>query len=157
MTATAHALIAGAIASRFPQPITATILSFASHYVLDCVPHWDFGTNWRLRPKQITGILAIGETIIGICLASLIYRQTAAPITLATAIFASLLPDWLETPWYILFAKRDRKGPPPQAGLFERFTYRIYKIQNLFHTKTQLPIGLLTQVLTVGFFLFLLK
>ncbi|KKU86222.1 MAG: hypothetical protein UY16_C0060G0002 [Candidatus Gottesmanbacteria bacterium GW2011_GWA2_47_9] len=62
MTATAHALVAGAIASKIPDPLAAAALALASHFIMDSVPHWDFGTNWRNRPKSIRGILAIAET-----------------------------------------------------------------------------------------------
>ncbi|MEK7129409.1 MAG: hypothetical protein AAB803_00165 [Patescibacteria group bacterium] len=157
MTATAHALVAGAIASKFADPLTASGLSLISHYIMDSIPHWDFGTNWRLRPKTVTGTLAIGETLFGIALAFWLFSKSAPALTLAACIFASLLPDWIETPWYIFFASAKKKEPSGRAGFVEKLSYRIYKIQNDFHAKAQLPFGLITQVVTVGFFLYLLK
>lgn len=157
MTATAHALVAGVLASRFPDPRMAFLFSLTSHYLMDSVPHWDIGTNWRLRPKLTTGIFAITETIAGITVAYLVFAAKVPIAHLFLCIAASLLPDWLETPWYILFARQSTNGPSKSAGILEKLTYRIYKIQNVFHTKAQLPLGLFTQVATVAFFFFLLR
>lgn len=157
MTATAHALVAGAIANKIPDPTIATTLSFFSHFIMDTVPHWDIGTNWRFRARRLTGILAIFDTAIGITLTYFLFSQKVNIIILTFCIVASLLPDWLETPWYILFANAKKHGPSEHAGMLEVFTYRLYKIENIFHTKTQFPLGLITQILSVGFFFFLLR
>jgi len=150
MTSTAHALVAGALAAKFSDPVTAGTLE-----LMDSVPHWDFGTNWRSRPKEKTAIFAIVETIFGIAIAYYFFRNIPV-VHLTTTIAASLLPDWLETPWYIFFAHQKKHEPGPRANIWEKLAYRIYKIQNLFHAKAQLPIGIITQVITVWFFLFVL-
>lgn len=157
VTETAHAIVAGAIASRFPDPVTAGSLAFVSHYLIDSIPHWDIGTNWRGRDKRITGAFAIGETVIALTVAYFFFSENSQPITLAVAVGASLLPDWLEVPWYVLFAKKNNNGPSKKAGWFERLTFSLYKSQNFFHTKTQFPLGLLTQIATVLFFLKILE
>ncbi len=157
MTATAHALVAGAIARAVGDPILAPALSFTSHYIMDAVPHWDVGTNWRSRSKMATGIIAIAETILGITLAYFLFAGKVAPLILLTTIIASELPDWLEAPWYIFFAKQKGNGPSKKASVWEKLTYAIYKTENLFHAKAQLPLGLLTQIVTVAFFLVVLR
>jgi hypothetical protein len=158
MTATAHALVAGALAARFANdPVTAMALALTSHFVMDSIPHWDFGTNWRSRPKKATGIYAIGETAFGIA-CSWFFFGAQAPMWLWTAaVLMSVLPDWLETPWYIWYANAKKHEPGPRAGAMERLSFAFYKIPNVFHAKAQLPLGLITQVVTVGFFLILLK
>lgn len=157
MTATAHALVAGAVASRFANPATAVTLALISHYIMDSIPHWDIGTNWRTRAKNITGGLAVIETLFGISLSYMLFRSSVPLFLWAITVGASLLPDWLETPWYILFSHHDKHTPVAHASVFEKLSFKMYKIQNIFHAKTQLPLGLITQVVTVGFFLFLLK
>ena len=157
MTETAHALVAGAIASHINDPMTATSLSFLSHYVMDAVPHWDFGTNWRNRPKLKTGIFALADTLIGIVLALFLFAGRAPFPTLLLCITVSFLPDWIETPWYIFFAHPKKKTPSQRSGFWEKLAYRIYKTENFFHHKTKFAIGMITQIVTVGFFLFLLK
>ncbi len=157
MTATAHALVAGAIASRFGDPVTATLLAFTSHYVMDSIPHWDFGTNWRSRPKRVTGMLAIAETVFGIGMSYAFFGAYLPFAAWAVAVIAAVGPDWLETPWYIFFAKRDKHEPGNRAGITEKSAYAFYKLPNVFHAKAQLPLGLVTQVVTVAFFLLLLS
>lgn len=153
MTATAHALVAGAIASRFSDPLTASLLSLTSHYLMDSVPHWDFGTNWRDRPKHKTGAFAIVETTVGIAL-SYYFFGTRLPLWLwASTVFFALIPDWLETPWYIFFAHQTKHKPAKNARIIEKLAYSLYKLPNVFHSKAQLPLGLVTQVVTVIFFL----
>lgn len=156
MTATAHALVAGTIASKFSDPLTASTLALVSHYIMDSIPHWDFGTNWRARPKKMTGLLALTETTFGIWLSFTLF-QKIVPFPLWTlTVMASLFPDWLETPWYIFFAKQNKREPAKSASSFEKLSFGIYKAQNFFHAKAQLPLGILTQMVTVGFFTFLL-
>src|SRR5690242_12904887 len=100
MTATAHALVAGAIARHIPNPYLALPLALCSHFIMDSVPHWDFGTNWRGRSKKMTGALAIFETTLGITVTYFLFAgKVSTPLLFAT-IFASELPDWLEAPYY---------------------------------------------------------
>lgn len=158
MTATAHALVGAAIASRVADPATAIALAITSHFIMDTIPHWDMGTNWRDRSKSATGLLAIGETIFGFTIAYFLYQGNGiAPALLIATIIASLLPDWLETPWYIFFAHSKKNEPGKKAGVWEQLSYQIYKVENNFHTKAQFPLGLITQVVTVLFFLILLN
>lgn len=156
MTATAHTLVAGAIASKFTDPVTAASLALLSHFIMDTIPHWDIGTSWRNRPKEMTGILAILETSVGLGVAYYFFRTLAPQGTLIVTMVFSLLPDWLETPWYIFFASPKHLRPGVKAGLWENLTYRIYKAENYFHTRAEFPVGVLTQVVTVIFFLVLL-
>lgn len=156
MTSTSHALVGGAIANAFTDPILAGALALTSHYIMDSIPHWDFGTNWRERPKYITGMIAIIDTVFGIGISYAIFGRSL-PLTLwASTVVLSLLPDWLETPWYICFANNTKRVPQKHASLFEKFAYSLYKIPNVFHTKAQLPLGIVTQVATVAFFIVLL-
>lgn len=157
MTSTAHALVAGAIARHFPDPVTASILALCSHYVMDSVPHWDFGTNWRERPKYITGIIAIADTIIGIGLSYIVFGRSLPFSLWAITVVSSVLPDWLETPWYIFYASNAKHGPAKNASLLEKISYAFYKLPNVFHSKAKLPLGIVTQIVTVIFFMVLLK
>lgn len=156
MTATAHTIVAGAIASKFTDPTTAASLALLSHFIMDTVPHWDIGTSWRNRSKSATGILAVGETSLGILVGFFLFRNSAPITTLSLAILLSLLPDWLETPWYIFFATPRHTRPGTKAGFWERGTYRIYKWENYFHTRAEFPIGVITQIVTIIFFLAIL-
>ncbi len=156
MTATAHALVSSAIAASVANPHVALPLAFISHFVMDAVPHWDFGTNWRSRTKKETGAVAILDTILGFSLAYFLFAGKADGLVLLAAMVAGNLPDWMEAPYYIFFAKPDKKQPTAGAGYWEKLTYGIYKMENVFHAKAQFPFGLFTQAATVAFFLILL-
>lgn len=112
MTSTAHALVAGAIASRFSSPFEASSLALCSHYIMDSIPHWDFGTNWRERPKYMTGVIAIADTLIGISVSYMVFGRFLPFGLWAITVIASLLPDWLETPWYIFTHVPININPP---------------------------------------------
>ncbi len=51
MTATAHAIVGGALAAAFPNPVIGISLSLLSHPLLDMIPHWDEGWGWRKKIK----------------------------------------------------------------------------------------------------------
>lgn len=157
MTATAHALVSAAIARAVPNPYMAIPLAITSHFIMDAVPHWDIGADWRSRSKTMTGVLAIAETILGITLAYFLFRGKVETPLLLSTIIAGELPDWLEAPWYIFFAHKNKSGVSKKAGFWERLTYRIYHRENMVHAKADLPYGLITQIATVAFFLLLLK
>ena len=156
MTATAHALVSAAIARAVPNPYLAIPLAITSHFIMDAVPHWDIGADWRTRSKIMTGALAIGETVLGITLTYFLFRGKVETPLLLSTMFAGELPDWLEAPWYIFFANKHKNGTSKKAGFWERVSYRIYHRENIFHSKADLPFGALTQIATVAFFIVLL-
>ena len=157
MLETTHALVAGTIASHTQDPATAVTLSFLSHFLLDAVPHWDFGTNWRGRRKLYTGVVAIVDVIAGFSIGYLIFGKTVPLPLLFTVITVSMVPDWMEAPWYIFFARHDKKVPAKNAGFFEKLTFGIYQMENQFHHKAKFPLGVITQIVAVAFFFLLLK
>jgi len=156
MTATAHALVSGAIVASIRDPAIALPLALASHFFMDTVPHWDFGTDWRGRSKTTTGAIAIADTILGFTVAYFIFGGKVAIPTLFLAVALGNLPDWLEAPYYIFFAKHDTKELKRNSGFWEKLTYKIYRLENVFHTKAPAPFGIYTQFATVAFFLLLL-
>jgi hypothetical protein len=82
--------------------------------------------------------------------------QSQLPILLL-AVALGNLPDWLEAPYYLFFAKPDKKGPTKTSGFWEQLTYKIYKLENIFHSKAPAPFGVYTQIATVAFFFLLLR
>lgn len=157
MTATAHALVSAAIAAAVPNPAVSLTLAFTSHFIMDVIPHWDFGTNWRSRSKSATGLIAILDTIIGFTLAYFLFSGKVSTPLIFAAVAMGNLPDWMEAPYYIFFASQKKEQLTDTAPFWEKVTYNIYKIENVFHTKAQYPFGLITQVLTVLFFFALLS
>jgi len=157
MMASAHTLVAGAIASKIGDPVLALPLALLSHFILDSIPHWDFGTNWKKRTKLATGVFAIADTAFGFGAAWMIFSKHTNPFLLSSCLVLSVLPDWLEAPWYIFFAKPTHTEPNTHASMIEKIVYWIYKSNNKIHTKTGYPWGVITQIVTVLFFFLILR
>lgn len=142
MTAISHTLIGAAIAARVPDPTIAATLAVVAHFACDAIPHWDLGTNWRLRPRVVTGTLAIIETLVALLGTFFLFYRFIPPQLLAITLIFSLIPDWLEVPYYLMLPRSPR--------LF----YWIYKAQSVIHSKLEAPLGVATQVIVVGLFLY---
>ena len=142
MTSISHALIGASIAARINNPLVAGIVSLVTHFACDAIPHWDLGTNWRQRPKIVTGTLAIIETLVAIFGTYFLVAPTFQSVyVLIVCLVMSLIPDWLEVPYYLLLSKSPKSF------------YWIYKFQSLIHSRLQAPLGVMTQIVIVGLFL----
>lgn len=139
MTATAHALVGGAIAAAFPQnPALGISLSTISHPFLDMIPHWDFGLGWRKKNKFTLFLEASLDLLFGIILAFFLFGKNVNLYYFFACIFASEIWDIMMMP-YLLFGW---KFPP-----FSTF----YKVQHFLQRKAKagLPWGILTQAASV--------
>lgn len=136
MTATAHALIGGAIAASVPNPTLGISLAAISHPIADMIPHWDFGWGWKKKSKALLFFQSCFDLILGIVLSFLLFGKTTNHLYLLTVIFISESWDLLQMP-YLLF---NWKFPP--------FSY-FYHVQHDINGKAKLPWGILTQAATV--------
>lgn len=136
MTSTAHSLVGAAIAAKLGNPVLAIPLVFASHFLLDCVPHWDTGTSWHDRPKKVTFVYSALDVFLGIGLSLLLFAPGVNPLYLLLMIFISTLPDWLQSP-YIFW---NIKLPP---------FYWFYKLQSKLNSKDGSWFGIATQLVIV--------
>lgn len=145
MTATAHAIIGGAIAASTPtNPALGITLSALSHPILDMVPHWDFGLGWKKKSKVLLCSQALGDLVFGVIITFLLFGKTTNHLYLFLSIFISESWDILQMP-YLLF---DWKFPP-----FSTF----YNVQHALNGKANFFWGILTQAVTVGVVVFALR
>lgn len=144
MTATAHALVGGAIAASTQNPALGITASFISHPLLDLVPHWDFGANWKKKTKIKLFIEASADLLLGIALTYLIFGSKVQLWYLAAAVFVAEIWDLAETPYWIL----GWKIPP--------FKW-IYGIQSKMQNKAGIPWGIVTQVVVIALFFWIGK
>lgn len=135
MTATAHALIGGAIASTISNPELGISLSLISHPLLDLIPHWDFATNGKNKAKSKLFLEASFDLGFGVLLSYLLFGQNINFWYFAACIFASEVWDLLEAPYW--FGYR-----------FAPITW-VYNIQSRMQGKAKLPWGIITQIITV--------
>jgi hypothetical protein len=136
MTATAHALVGGAIAASVQNPALGISLAFISHPILDMIPHWDLGIGWRGK-NRLTLLIESGmDLIVGMLLAFFIFGSGVNPFYFLACIFASEIWDLMMMP-HLLWGWN---------GIFKKVYSMQHKIQS--NTKGAL-VGILTQVGTV--------
>ncbi len=136
MTATAHALIGGAIAASISNPAIGLPLAALSHPFADMIPHWDFGLGWRKKKKLQLFLESLLDLTFGLVVTYLFFGKGVDLTYLFTAVFLSLVWDFMQMP-YLLF---NWKFPP-----FSTF----YKFQHEINRAASLPWGILTQAATV--------
>ncbi|MBI2337599.1 hypothetical protein HYU95_00270 [Candidatus Daviesbacteria bacterium] len=137
MTATAHALIGGAIAaSTGNNPTLGIALSAISHPIADMIPHWDFGLGWRKKSKVLLFLQSFADLLFGVAITFLIFGSTTDRVYLLMCIFISESWDFLQMP-YLLF---NWKFFPFSA---------FYHFGHGTNGKAKLPLGILTQAATV--------
>lgn len=136
MTATGHALVAALIAAKFHDPATAYILSFASHFLCDVLPHWDGGTHYEKKSKKTMfyeSAFDVGLSVVAAYLAYSTFLGQTNLFHLYLSVFIAQLPDWLTAPYFIF------KMKIPLSIWF-------YHIQHKLNTKLDKPWGILTQI-----------
>lgn len=144
MTATAHALVGGAIAFSVQNPALGVTLSFLSHPLLDFIPHWDFGWGWRQKTKLKLFCEASLDLAAGVLLSYALFGQYINHYYFFGCVFVSLLWDFLEIPYWF-------------------FNWRFFpfslshSIQHQIQGKARLPWGVVTQIVTVGVIMLLLQ
>lgn len=144
MTSITHSLVAVAIGVKIQNPAIAFPLCFLSNYLLDMIPHWDFGYGWRKKSKVklfLEGFIDITVSYSLVLISHNFFFNTTSLSYLLLCAFIAQLPDWLELPYLLL-------------NLKQKPFYFFYKIQHLIHRKLDLPWGILPQVGLVIPFLF---
>ncbi len=138
MTATAHALVGGAIAASVQNPAIGLPLAALSHPLMDMIPHWDFGWGWRKKSKLTLFLQSIFDLSLGFILAFFLFGQNMNFWYFLAAVFVSEIWDIAEAPYWFF----GWKFPP--------FSW-IYGIQSKLQGKTKtVGRGILTQVGTVA-------
>jgi hypothetical protein len=109
LTLTTHEVVGGAIVSVMPKyPALGLCLAFGSHFLLDCIPHWDYPIqSASLRPKSaapmrydsalLTDAITIGvDTALGMVLALFLFATQGSIALVASGALAAILPDVLQ-------------------------------------------------------------
>ncbi len=144
MTATAHALIGGAIAAAVPNPALGISLAAISHPIADMIPHWDFGCGWKSKHKALLFLESLADLTLGVVLAFFLFGNTTNHLYLFLAIFMSLSWDFLQAPYWILGWK------------FFPFSC-FYNFGRSINGKANMPWGILTQAVSVAGFILVLR
>ncbi len=149
MLETPHVALGAAIAIKIPNPFIAIPLAFASHFLLERVPHWNPHLNTETkkygRPTKQTTLIVIIDASVSLLLGSYFASQ-ALPNTMQTAnvllcSFASVLPDLLEAPYFFF-------------GVRHKFFETWIKWQKAIQVDTTPFWGIITQIVTLAATLF---
>ncbi len=139
-----HTLVGALIATKIPSPIISLPLAFASHFLVDRIPHWNpslyseykkFG-----RPTAKSTVVIVLDVILSLAAGLTIALQALPDINkflvIIFACFLAVLPDVIEAPFFYFGCK--------WPVLMRLINFQV-KIQG----KAKLPWGLLTQILTI--------
>lgn len=137
MTATAHALVGGAIAVTVHDPILGFTLAAVSHPLLDIIPHWDAAWNWRSKSRMIFFGEAVADVCIGLVATYWLFGSFVPLWYLALCVFGACFWDGLEIPYWFWHWR------------FPPFSWS-HRIQSQLQGKAKLPWGVVSQVVTVG-------
>jgi hypothetical protein len=102
--------VGGAIASLFPShPVLVALASFASHFAIDAIPHWDYplrsisvgrhADNRRLKINVplVRDLTLIGaDACSGLTMTLLLFATAGTVWVIALGAVAGMLPDLLQ-------------------------------------------------------------
>jgi len=144
MLETPHVAVGAAIAAQIPDPMIALPLAFASHFVLDRVPHWNPHLNTEIRKygkiTKKSRDLIIGDVILALVLGFFIASQAqftpSHGLVILLASFAAVLPDVMEGPYFFFNYKTN-------------FIKKWINFQKSIQMDTSPIPGLTTQAITI--------
>lgn len=138
MTATAHALVGGAIATATTHnPALGISLAIVSHPILDMIPHWDFGRGWRDKKKSNFLIEGIFDLLFGLLTSYLLFGIHINLGYFLLVVLASLFFDFIQIPYWFLGWK------------FAPFSW-AYQFGSKLNGRARLPWGIFNQVVAVA-------
>lgn len=144
MLETPHVVVGAAIATQIPNPFIAIPLVFASHFILEMVPHWNPHLNTETKKfgaptKKSTIVTAIDSSVallIGSFIAWRALPNTGASILILACCLTSVLPDLIEGPYFFLKVRSE-------------WAKKWIIFQKSFQNDTTPFWGILTQLLTI--------
>src|SRR3990167_347372 len=102
MTATSHALVGGVIAATIPDTSIGLPLAAISHPLLDLIPHWDVGFNWRKTPKLKLFRDCVLDLSLGLVISYFLFGQYINLWYFLGMVFVSEMWDIFEAPYWFL-------------------------------------------------------
>ena len=149
MTLTTHTFIGAVLAKLTGNPLLAFALSFATHYLVDIVPHGDnrLSENFRIKKKkrkEIAAFLTIDACVAIFFILFLIHTRDIESLrTFSWGIAGAILPDLL-VGLYDLTRSR-----------FLRWNYRLHFFFHdlLTHRRGDVPLyySLLAQMVLIAY------
>lgn len=119
MTGSNHVVAGAIIAASVSQPAIAIPAAFASHFVMDALPHYgdNTGRSWLSRHFHV--ILTIDAIICALFLLGLVIFQPASWLLLIICAIIAVSPDFLWLPYYLADLRGQVRPESPLARLFK--------------------------------------
>lgn len=144
MLETPHVVVGAAIATKVAHPALAIPLAFASHFILEKVPHWNPHLNSETEkfgaPTRKSTYIVIADVAASLALggfiASRVIPDWGHTASILAACFASVLPDVLEGPYFFF-------------NMRSEIIKRWINFQKSIQVDTGVVPGLISQVITV--------
>lgn len=139
-----HVAVGAAIAIKVTNPALAIPLAFASHFVLDQIPHWNphFYTETQKygKPKKESTIFALVDVgtalVFGSAIAFFALPDIQKAVIILLASFVSVLPDLVKSPYFFLKVRAD-------------LLTKYIKFERSLQADTNFALGMLTQILVI--------
>lgn len=114
MLETPHVAFGMAIAVKVGNPYLAIPLAFASHFVLDRLPHWNphfyTETQKKGRPEKLSTLIAVADEIFAIVLtlyiASTFLPNYSQSFLILLCSFMSVVSDQIKFPYFFFKARK---------------------------------------------------
>jgi len=125
MTGINHALTGAVIGTWVGQPLLAIPLAFASHFVLDVLPH--FGQNYEERTKIFKAVVGVDIALLALLFSNLALRSEWL---MTSAAVTAMSPDFA---WIYRFTIKEHFGtlPKPPLNKFNQFHVGIQKLESM--------------------------
>ncbi len=139
-----HALTGATIAYLIPHPAVALPLAFASHFVVDLLPHWNPNLGMKRKkqglfylPTKTIFFIVIDCLVglfLGLWLASRVLPNLNRAVLVVLGAFFAVLPDLAEAPYLFL-------------GIKNRWTKKLFVFQKSHQFKASFWPGMLFQAI----------
>lgn len=141
MFVTVHTAVGLALTQNFTSPLLAAAVAFASHLLLDIIPHGDDILTKGWRRLKVGLVLGLPDTVVLIILflGYMLWLPPGRPLVAIAAAAGAVLPDML---WGLATFV---KWPPLQA--FDRFHEKIH---NLLNSRLTMRVGFGLQAITLA-------
>ena len=144
MLETPHVAVGAAIATKIPNPVIAIPLAFASHFLLEKIPHWNPHLNTEKNKygkvtKRSTYFVILDSSIAFILGATIAFTKSQDSLHFSTGDFTRLLQVLsfvVEGPYFFLNIKH-------------RYIDKWIRFQKSIQCDTTIIPGLFTQFVTI--------
>src|SRR6266403_2062613 len=127
MILSTHAVVGAAIASFLPShPMAALVLGFASHFVLDAIPHWDY----PIRSASVDPKIGAPVTFDRALLRDAVVIGSDGLFGILAALFLFASSDGL---WSILLGAVGAMLPDPLHFIHAHFPHEPLRTLQRFH------------------------